>query len=434
MHVVYFQKEQIKELLKCKDQQWVIFQALSTLESSVSTGILPAQFDQLETFVAPQFYRPLIKNSIGMQFKQKRCRILQEVKRQWLSRMFQDYEQQYEQCHRQYQQRLQRLESHCSTRLYQSYVSYIQHHIVRLQEEFFHQTLRLHRKKLQRQFRQRSKEAKQLIGVSPVVMIDLFHHPFTTNEMAYLSRGKIFQHEEFFSSFILGPSYIRPNQSIFQSKKKRLHYVETTVKKYIQTVKDHMSHCKDRPTIPSTATIYKMYTERLRTQLLHYYFIPIPLMDHLRAQRELKYVKSIRRKLRKYRLILRQTDKSSIIHISRRQDYQEKARKYYEETGAYEELSSNPYDSTFMSVVQSINRLRSMNKIKEFQKEKLLPIRDQVQLAYMYFLPKSHKVCYSLWISSSLIYFLLYPECRLKFHCDPLSIQFMQQRLVFQSF
>lgn len=190
-----------------------------------------------------------------------------------------------------------------------------------------------------------------------------------------------------------------------------------------------MSHCKDRPSIPSTATIYKTYMERLRTQMVHYYFIPVPIIDYLRAQRELKWMKSIRRKLRKYRLILRQTDKSSIIHISRRQDYLQKAKKYYEETGAYEELASNPYDSTFMAIVQSLNRLRSMNKIKESQKDKMLPKRDQIQLAYMYFLPKSHKVCSDEWII-----FFLYDESRLKLHCDRSSIPFMQLLLVFQNF
>lgn len=167
-----------------------MFQTLSKLELRVSLGILPAYFDRLETFVAPPFYRPLIKNAIAMQFKQRRDRILQEVKRQWLLRMFQDYEKQYEQYHQQYQQRLQILQVNRSTHLYQSYMAYIQHHIQRLQEEFFHQTLRLDRKKFQRQFRQRSKQAKRSMGVSPTVMINMFRHPFTTNEMAYLSRGE----------------------------------------------------------------------------------------------------------------------------------------------------------------------------------------------------------------------------------------------------
>lgn len=165
---------------------------ISKLELRVSLRFLPAYFDRLETFVAPQFYRPLIKNAIGMQFKQKRMKILQEVKRQWLLRIFHDYEKQYEQQHVQYQQRLQALQVNDSTQmLFHIYSTYIQHHIERLQEEFFHQTLRLYRKKLQQQYRQRSKEAKQLINVSPVVMIDLFHHPFTSNEMAYLSRGSV---------------------------------------------------------------------------------------------------------------------------------------------------------------------------------------------------------------------------------------------------
>lgn len=377
---------------------------MSKLELRVSLQYLPDDFDQLEAFVAPDFYRPLLKNSIAVEFKQKRCKIIQDVKRQWLVSKFDHYHQQYEQADKDYRKILQKLVIDSSTSLfttgnqnaYQSFMAYIKHHTERLQQEFAQEKLPSYRKMLQRLYRRRSQEQKKLVDVSPLVMTDLLRHPFTLKEMAFLSRGTsslpVSSHNLSVSLPFVGPSYIRPNQSSLQSKKKRVHYVDTTVDRCMRALKDRMSDCKDRPAIPSTASIYKSYADRLRQLLLHCYLGPLPLLDHLRAERELKWITSIRRKLRKHRLILRETDKSGVLHVGRSKDYIEKAMKYHTETGAYQELPTNPFDSTLTAVIQLLNRLRSTNRIKEPHKEKMLPQRDKVQLAYMYFLPKPHKV------------------------------------------
>lgn len=170
---------------------------MSQLELCVSIQFLPKYFDQLETFVAPNFYRPVVTNSIAMEYKQKRCKILQEVKRKWLMMKFEHYEKQYEHYHIQYQKHLQELESYCSTRLYtigsqtlyHLFLAYIKHHSERLQQEFFYEKLRFYRKKLQRLHRQRSKDEKKMISVSPSVLFEIHRHPFTVKEMSYLSRG-----------------------------------------------------------------------------------------------------------------------------------------------------------------------------------------------------------------------------------------------------
>jgi hypothetical protein len=43
-------------------------------------------------------------------------------------------------------------------------------------------------------------------------------------------------------------------------------------------------------------------------------------------------------------------------------------------------------------VIHLLNQLQTDDKIKLYQKEKMLPIQNKTQLAYMYFLPKPHKV------------------------------------------
>ncbi len=153
-----------------------------------------------------------------------------------------------------------------------------------------------------------------------------------------------------------------------------------------------MSNLKDPGKIPSTSPLYKFYSDHLRTYLLDLYMTPLPLIDQLRARRELKIVKSIQRKLKKYKLILRETDKSGVFHIGRAIDYKQKAAKYRQDTGAYEELNVNPFNEIIYNVTHLLNQLKAMNKIADHQRMKMVPVRDKTQLAYMYFLPKSHKV------------------------------------------
>lgn len=153
-----------------------------------------------------------------------------------------------------------------------------------------------------------------------------------------------------------------------------------------------MSDKTSLPKIPLASPLYNLYSDRLRACLTHIYSNPLPLIDQIRALRELKIVQSIRRKLKKYKLILRPTDKSGVLHIGHASDYERKAVEYRKKTGAYEQLTSNPFNDIFCNVVRSLNQLKSTNKIREDQRLKMMPIRDKTELAYMYFIPKPHKV------------------------------------------
>ena len=226
----------------------------------------------------------------------------------------------------------------------------------------------------------------------------------------------------------LGPNYIRNNQTTLYPMKERERFVIQQTKDIISALKKHLTDRKDRRNIPSTAKVFNVYYNHLQAHLFQRYFTPLPLIDQLRARRELKLVKSIRRKLEKYHLILRQTDKSGVLHIGRKKDYIEKAMKYRADTCAYEELTDNPFNEIFFHVVQLLNKLCSVKRIKEPQKNKMMPNRLKTQLPYMYFLPKPHKVC-------SSISFYLHEELfyRKEHHFDRSSIPCMQQPLVFQN-
>ena len=162
----------------------------------------------------------------------------------------------------------------------------------------------------------------------------------------------------------------------------------------MEQIKKKMSELKHLPRILSTARVFKLYSERLRAYLSLRYMAPISFIDRIRARRELKLIKSIRGKLKKHRLVLRETDKSGVFHIGPEMDYEQKATEYRMKTRAYEELPSNPHplNEVFLKVGRLLNQLRSADKIREWQRKKMMPIRTKTELAYMYFVPKTHKV------------------------------------------
>ncbi|CAF1495235.1 unnamed protein product, partial [Adineta steineri] len=118
----------------------------------------------------------------------------------------------------------------------------------------------------------------------------------------------------------------------------------------------------------------------------------LSISDRIRVQREYKIVKSIRFKLKKYKLILRETDKSGVFCILRAIDHEQKVKEYRDKTKAYKELTSNPFEATLNKVIRLLNDLRAKpDKIRAWQQWEMVPNRKTCKLAYMYFNPKTHK-------------------------------------------
>jgi hypothetical protein len=65
---------------------------------------------------------------------------------------------------------------------------------------------------------------------------------------------------------------------------------------------------------------------------------------------------------------------------------------YQQKTQAYVELPSNPLMETFYKVVRLLNDLNSKKQIRVWQYKQMMPQKDKIKLAYLYFIPKSHKV------------------------------------------
>ncbi|CAF4674735.1 unnamed protein product, partial [Rotaria socialis] len=100
----------------------------------------------------------------------------------------------------------------------------------------------------------------------------------------------------------------------------------------------------------------------------------------------------IRRKLKKNQLLLRETDKGGNLYVAHLNEFEEKAADYRLKTGAYEELSSSPIEEILSKVTRLLNDLHAKpNQISSQQYKKMIPSRLTVELAYMYYNPKTHK-------------------------------------------
>ena len=145
----------------------------------------------------------------------------------------------------------------------------------------------------------------------------------------------------------------------------------------------------------STLPVVKQFAQQMETRLHQRYMAPLSYRDIYRARQELKLIKSIDSKLAKGKYILRFTDKSGIFHLGHVSDYEQKAEVHRQKTNAYVELESDPLWPVFDKVVRLLNALRSKDHIRVWQLNKMMPQRDKVASAYLYFIPKPHKVSHA---------------------------------------
>jgi hypothetical protein len=187
----------------------------------------------------------------------------------------------------------------------------------------------------------------------------------------------------------LGPNYIRPNQSYlysFERQQKQLQREYDNIMDIVTAYLISVYH------MPNSSTVIKQFSQTLATCLHDQYMASISYLNTHRARKEWKLVKSIQSKINKEKYVLRVTDKSGIFHLGNKLDYEQKAEAYRHKTGAYIELESNPLWSAFDKVVRLLNDLRSKEHIFAWQLNKMMPKRDKMALAYLYFIPKPHKV------------------------------------------
>ncbi|CAF5154169.1 unnamed protein product [Rotaria magnacalcarata] len=163
------------------------------LEIRIHCKFLPQNFDHLENFISPIDYLPLNNNQKAIEIKNKRFRIIQEAKRQWLNYFLNIYEIKIQEYEQQYQNEFIQLESLFSNNNDKTMLNNIKGHINnrinRLKKDIYDKTASFRRIILQN--RQRSSSTKNVIDVSPEPYLDLISNPFDKRQWNYLSFGKI---------------------------------------------------------------------------------------------------------------------------------------------------------------------------------------------------------------------------------------------------
>lgn len=150
------------------------------------------------------------------------------------------------------------------------------------------------------------------------------------------------------------------------------------------------------------------FSERLRMLFNERYAKPLSYLQQYHIRKDIELVHSIQRKLRQGHYIIRVSDKSGVFHIGSTMDYDIKVKQYQLKTNAYIELSSNPLMDTFFKVVHLLNNLRSKHQITAWQHKEMMPKQDAIELAYLYFIPKPHKVSFIVNSKNLLFELILY--------------------------
>jgi hypothetical protein len=263
------------------------------------------------------------------------------------------------------------------------------------------QESRLHTKLSRR--RSSSATATAPIDVYPCVIVDTDKVLLNRAQLDYLSRhGRegvvvvvvvvvvvLVSQSATVIFFYLGPSYIRPNQSYLHSHEQREKRLTNEHRTMMAIVESHLIRVHR---VPLRSPILRRFSQQTQACLRQHYLASLSYLNIHRTRKELNLVQSIRFRLKKSQHVLRVTDKSGVFHIGRVQDYEQKADAYRRKTKAYVELDNDPLWPVFDRVTHLLNELRAKKHIHVWQLDKMMPKREKVTLAHLYFNPKSHKV------------------------------------------
>ncbi|CAF0855175.1 unnamed protein product [Didymodactylos carnosus] len=188
------------------------------------------------------------------------------------------------------------------------------------------------------------------------------------------------------------------NQNSIEVKNKRykiihegkLAEVKDEHKDIYTKIKNHLveyPHC-----IPRTKPIFDQYSAHLLDYFNHCYCTPLSYKDQLQTLEQAQIVASIGQIIKNMGLIIRITDKGHNFYIGLANEFEKKAEKFFSDTNAFIELSDNPFNEIFGKVVQLLDKFQSKKFILQWQFKKMMPDREEAELAHLYFNPKTHKV------------------------------------------
>ncbi|CAF4745423.1 unnamed protein product, partial [Rotaria sp. Silwood2] len=378
--MITIQREALENLIHLQHEGLQIYEEFILLEQRILHQFLPPNFDEFEKINRPNFYRLLIADHHLTNMDIKHQTIIKRRKRILITIMNDAYEHRIIDYEQQYHQGLNVFELRYANNIHVHGISFMdmfKTYMFHQKNRFIHNNIHhkiTHARKIIMNHHQRSKLAKQMIGVSPEVCLNVLHCPYKSMELAHIS---------------LAESYVRPNQSILHPSTHIENEIQNTLKDMKEKVfRQITNYCKREP----PKLMMNRFCELLENRLRQRFMAPIPYADQRRAQREYDLVKSIRRKAHKFKHIIRVCDKGGGLHIGDKSDYERKAAKYREDTKAYQELPSNPLKDMITNVINALDDMKKTKQISNYTYNRLVPNPKLVRLSYMYFNPKPHKV------------------------------------------
>ncbi|CAF1315870.1 unnamed protein product [Rotaria sp. Silwood1] len=396
-HLTFDHMDYLNKLMAIRNLQGEIWDELLILYMRVLCNFLSPNFNELEQFISPNIYSPIIQNRIAIQVKNNRMKIIKEAKRIWLNIALKAYEVKLQEYDQQYQSIWSELKSLLfndttinGSAIFNHLNEYMTSQTTKLKSDIRRNVASYRYVLLQN--RQRSVSSKNTIRVSPEPYLDLLKNPFNEREWNYLCLGYkfiFFRSKKFPLSFLLlGPSFIRLNQSAIRPVEEQEAEIKNEHEEITKKVQGHLNQYHH---IPPKSSILKEYSNEVFDHFNRSYFTPLSSKEQIEAFEQAQMTASIREKLKKNNLILRLTDKGNNFYVGSAGEFEQKGEKFFQETNAFIEISINPLNQIQDQVIQLLNRLRSKRLILEWQYKKMMPDRNNSELAHLYFNPKTHK-------------------------------------------
>jgi len=195
-NITIAQQQAIQQLINLRQQQLEVYEEVIILNERILHQFLPPNFDQLEEYIAQDYYWPPIADHTLPEMKTKRRKILQKIKRNLLNMYMYAYRFKINDYQQQYEQLLDQIELNFSSNtmiineqsLFNAIKLYMIHRTNRIKEEIYHKIIDFRQILTHR--RQRSSTAKKAISVSPQVTVNVLHHTLHDDELDHLSLGK----------------------------------------------------------------------------------------------------------------------------------------------------------------------------------------------------------------------------------------------------
>jgi len=147
----------------------------------------------------------------------------------------------------------------------------------------------------------------------------------------------------------------------------------------------------------ATDARFKEFSTSIKDLLRQLMYKPLSSKLSARARYDYQMTTTIQHVLKNRKIIIRKTDKSKVLHLASANSYHQKSLEYMEKTNAYKEIENgiNPCMNHLQQVLTFIDNLLKKKEIDwKVWKKNMRPNMNIVELAYLYFIPKPHKVIF----------------------------------------